>query len=394
MKRDQTEKRKAFLINLLYYAAIVLIVWITFRYVLRWFMPFIIGFTIAAFFNPAIRLLEKRIRIGRKAIASIVVILGYAVLVSLFTLIVLQIVSLLKELFTFLPDYVKNHIIPTLTNLDLSFDSIFTFPPEWSQQLKDIQDSITQSLTSFIGNLSTAGLTLVTNITKGVPGFLVSLVFTILASFFLSFQYDKAKSFILAQLSEKTRILVRAVKQTLSDTVLRYLKGYLKIMLITFVELSIGLTVIGVSNSIAIAAGIAVFDIFPVLGTGGILIPWAGFELLSGNMFRGLGLLIIYGAVTLIRNFIEPKIIGDQLGLNPVISIISIYLGFVWIGVPGMIIMPMAVQIALTLHKRGIIRIYREDTSFADPDKEEKTGKPAKKTKKTGQIKTESDADK
>jgi len=379
------ENRKAFLINLLYYAAIVLIIWVTFKYILRWFMPFIIGFAIAAFFNPAIRVLEKRIRIGRKAIASIVVILGYAVLVTLFTLLVLQIAALLRDLFTFLPDYVKNHIIPLLTSLDFSFDSIFSIPPELSQQLKDIQESITQSLTRFIGTLSSAGLTLVTNITKGVPAFLVSLVFTILASFFLSYQYDKAKSFILAQLSEKTRILVRAVKSTLSDTVLRYLKGYLKIMLITFAELSIGLSIIGVNNSIATALGIAIFDIFPVFGTGGILIPWAVFELLSGNMFQGLGLLVIYGIITVIRNFIEPKIIGDQLGLNPVISIISIYLGFVWIGVPGMIMMPMAVQIAIQLHRKGIVRLYKEDMTYSEPEKSEKSLK-AGKTGRTGKT--------
>jgi predicted PurR-regulated permease PerM len=147
----------------------------------------------------------------------------------------------------------------------------------------------------------------------------------------------------------------------MSDTVLRYLRGYLKIMLVTFVELSIGLTILGVSNSIATAFEIAIFDILPVFGSGGILLPWALFQLLSGNMFVGIGLVILYGAITVIRNFIEPKIIGDQLGLNPVISIISIYLGFVWIGVAGMILMPISVQIAISLHKKGIIRLYKEE---------------------------------
>jgi sporulation integral membrane protein YtvI len=190
---------------------------------------------------------------------------------------------------------------------------------------------------------------------------MVSLIFTILASFFLSIHYDRSKKFIMLQLSEKTRVLVHAIKNTMSDTVLRYLRGYLKIMLDTFVELSIGLTILGVSNSIATAFGIAIFDILPVFGSGGILLPWALFQLLSGNMFVGIGLVILYGAITVIRNFIEPKIIGDQLGLNPVISIISIYLGFVWIGVAGMILMPISVQIAISLHKKGIIRLYKEE---------------------------------
>lgn len=395
MKKDQTESRRAFLIHLLYYAAVVGIIWFCFTYLIGWFMPFIIGFLIAAVFNPAIRVLEQRLKFGRKVAASIVVILGYAVIVVLLTLLSLQIVSALKDLFTFLPDYVQDKIIPSLMSLDLSIDSFEHFPPQWSEQIQAIQDSITSGLTSAISKLSSTGLTIVTNFTKGVPGFLISLVFTILASFFLSFQYDKTKRFIRLQLPEKMLVLVREVKETFSDTILRYLRGYLKIMLVTFVELSIGLTILGIPNSIAIAFGIAIFDIFPVFGTGGILIPWVLIELLSGDPFRSLGLLITYGVVTVIRNFIEPKIIGDQLGLNPVISLISIYLGFVWIGVGGMIIMPICVQIAISLHRKGILHLYKEEpkpivaggpadkSTKADKEKADKERADKEKTDKT-----------
>ena len=366
MKKEQIESRKAFIINTLFFALVIAIIWIGFKYVLSWFMPFIIGFAIAALFNPAIRLLEKRIRIGRKAVASIVVILGYAVLVTILTLLTLQVVSLLKHLFTAMPDYVNQKILPSLMSLDFSLDSLVNVPPEWHEQIKAIQQSLTEGLTKSISSLSAGGLTLVTNITKGVPTFLVTFVFTILASFFLSFQYDKSKRFIALQLPEKVRILAREVKSAFSETILRYMRGYLKIMLITFVELSIGLTIIGVKNSVAVALGIALFDIFPVFGTGGIVIPWALIELLGGNLSTGMGLLIIYGIITVIRNFIEPKIIGDQLGLNPVISLISIYLGFVWIGVAGMILMPISVQIAISLHRKGIIKLYKEEPISAD----------------------------
>ncbi|MGI6577801.1 MAG: sporulation integral membrane protein YtvI [Eubacteriales bacterium] len=362
MKKDQTERRKAFIINLLYYVAIVAIIYVCFKYLLSWLTPFIIGFVIAAIFNPAIKLLEKRLRIGRKAIASIVVVLGYAVLVSLLALILIQVITVLKRLFTHLPGYFENQILPSLMQLDFRLDSVISLPPEWQEQVRSIQESITSGLMDSIGKLSSTGLSLVTNITKGIPAFLVSMVFTILASFFFSYQYDKTKRFILLQLPERARILVHAIKSTLSDTILRYLRGYVKIMLITFVELSIGLSILGVHNAIPVAFGISLFDVLPVLGTGGIVIPWAVFSLLSDNIFLGIGLLVLYAAVTIIRNFIEPKIIGDQLGLNPIVSIISIYLGFVWIGVGGMILMPITVQILTTLHQKGIIRLYNEDT--------------------------------
>ena len=103
MKDDRTERRKAFIINLMFFAAIVIIIYICFKYLLTWLAPFIIGFIIAAVFNPAIRVLEKRLRIGRKAIASIVVVLGYAVIVSLLALLLIQVITILKRLFTQLP---------------------------------------------------------------------------------------------------------------------------------------------------------------------------------------------------------------------------------------------------------------------------------------------------
>jgi len=401
MKKDQTESRKAFIINLLFYAAIIAIIYICFKYLLSWLTPFIIGFVIAAIFNPAIRILEKRLRIGRKAVASIVVVLGYAVIVSLLALILIQVITVLKRLFTQLPQYFESQILPSLMQMDFRLESVISLPPEWQEQVRSIQESITSGLMDSIGRLSSSGLSLLTNITKGVPGFLVSMVFTILSSFFFSFQYDKTKRFILLQLPDKAKVLVHAVKSTLSDTILRYLRGYVKIMLITFVELSVGLSILGVNKAIPIAFGIAIFDILPVFGTGGIVIPWAVFSLLTRNYFLGIGLLILYAVVTIIRNFIEPKIIGDQLGLNPIVSIISIYLGFVWIGVGGMILMPITVQILNSLHQKGIIRLYREEAksisdtpvSTSTPVKAEEPSFPPQPESKTN-ISADEKADK
>ena len=147
-------------------------------------------------------------------------------------------------------------------------------------------------------------------------------------------------------------------------------------MLITFVELSIGLSVLGVRNAIPIAFGISMFDILPVLGTGGIVLPLAVFSLLTKNYFLGIGLLVLYAAVTIIRNFIEPKIIGDQLGLNPIVTIISIYLGFVWIGVGGMILMPITVQILLTLHRKGVIASTEDTVNMSGTPEISPSGKP------------------
>ena len=109
-----------------------------------------------------------------------------------------------------------------------------------------------------------------------------------------------------------------------------------------------------------LAALIALFDALPLLGTGGIMIPWVIIELLGQNYSLALGLAILYAVVTVIRNLIEPKVVGDQLGLNPVVSLVAIYLGYRVLGVIGMVLFPILVQLLILLHKHGMIRLYRE----------------------------------
>jgi len=142
------------------------------------------------------------------------------------------------------------------------------------------------------------------------------------------------------------------------------------------VELFLGLLVLGESNAIAIALGIALFDALPFFGTGAIMVPWAALELLQGNYPLGVGLAILYAIVTLIRNIIEPKIISDKLGLNPIVSLVAIYLGFRTMGVLGMIFMPILVQILFALHQEGSFPLFHPffppaDGKAADPPEQE-----------------------
>lgn len=360
MNREQTERRKAFIINLLYYIALIGVIWVVFKYVISWFLPFIIGFGIATLFEPATKTLVKRIKIGHKTVTVIVLLLGYAVLISLLTLLMIQIIAMLRNLFTLLPTYFNEQVLNRLTNFNFAPELWFDLPPAWTEQIEAVKSSLSQGLQTMISRLSSTGLELATNVTKGVPGFLVGLVFTVLSSFFISFQYDRVRQFLSCQLPEPIVTLIREIREILNDTVGRYLRGYFKIMSVTFIELSIAFTILGVDRSILVALGVSLFDILPVFGTGGIVVPWIIVELLTGDVYQALGLLITYGIVTVVRNFIEPKIIGDQLGLNPVVSVASIYLGYRLFGVFGMILMPIAVQIVISLHKKGICKIYQD----------------------------------
>jgi len=129
-------------------------------------------------------------------------------------------------------------------------------------------------------------------------------------------------------------------------------------MLLTFFELTIGLHILGIENALVIAFLIAIFDVLPVLGTGGIMLPWILISFLNNQVKTGVGLLILYLVITVIRNIIEPKIVGKQIGLHPLLMLMCMYLGARLFGFLGIFILPILILIVQNLNDTGIIHIY------------------------------------
>ena len=130
-------------------------------------------------------------------------------------------------------------------------------------------------------------------------------------------------------------------------------------MTITFCELTVALWLLGAENFVVIALIIAAFDIIPVCGSGGVLIPWAVFSLVQGRFAFGAGMLIVYIIITVIRQIIEPKIVGDQVGLPPVITLMAMFLGVRFMGVFGLFAFPVALVILKNLNDNGYIRLFK-----------------------------------
>lgn len=149
------------------------------------------------------------------------------------------------------------------------------------------------------------------------------------------------------------------IKEYVVGTLFVCIRSYALIMSITFLELSIGLTVVGVENSIFIAFLIAIFDILPVLGTGGVMIPWIVLEALKMNFSMALALLLVYLFVTVVRNIIEPKIVGAQIGLHPVVTLSSMFVGAQLFGVLGLFGFPICLSLLRYLNENGVIRLFR-----------------------------------
>ena len=137
-----------------------------------------------------------------------------------------------------------------------------------------------------------------------------------------------------------------------------YIRSYSLLFLLTFTELTIGFLIFQIPHSLLVAVLIAIFDILPVLGTGGVLIPWAVILAVIGNYPLAAGILILYVIITVVRNSVEPRIVGKQIGLHPLLTLIAMFTGVSLAGLPGLILLPMAVMIFVNMEKNGAIHIF------------------------------------
>lgn len=361
MQNERLEKRKEFIINTLFFGVLAVLVFLCFKYAFKWLMPFIVGFLIAASVNAPVKRICKATKLNRKFCAIVFLLIEYALIVLVIWVLGAKIVDSLKDLFSNLPTYYDESIAPFLSNFYIWIsDMTKRISPDTLDQIYLMFESTMDSLRGFILNLSATMGKGLASFTTRLPLYLISFVFTILASIFTSIDYSNIMTFLKNQLPPRLAIFLGDAKSHLGKTILSYLRAYLIIWIITFAELSIGLSILKVNSAIGLAALIAIADILPVIGTGGALIPWAIFSLFTQNYFLGIGLIILYVVILVVRNFAEPKIVGDQLGLNPLVTLIAIYLGYLWMGVGGMILLPITATILIGLHKTGKIKLWKE----------------------------------
>jgi sporulation integral membrane protein YtvI len=211
-------------------------------------------------------------------------------------------------------------------------------------------------VTDLFANVATSAATAVTT---SLPMLLVSFIIWVVASIFLTIDYQKVITFIMRQVPERHAETVELTRSLCTNTIFRLLRAYLLLMFITFIELSISFSILGVSYALLIAALVALVDILPVLGTGTILIPWAFIALIMGDFKLFIGLGITYIIITILRNILEPRVVSQQIGLNPLVTLFFMFLGLRAIGIFGMLLFPVIVMVLIQLQESGKIKIWK-----------------------------------
>ena len=354
------EKKKQFLVKLTYFAVVVAIIYLVYKYLIVWTLPFIIGFIIAFCLKPITTFLTRITKMKAKGIAYAVLAIFYALIGVLIWLLSIVLIKSVYQFVTDIPSMYNDTISPALLSINTWIsDTLSHLSPDAASAASSILSGVVSEFATFIKGLSGDIISSLTVQIAAFPVALITIIFTILCSVFISADYSSVVNFILRQFSEPTQRAILDTKNFLTGNFFKVIRAYFIIMLITFAELSIGFLILGIDKAVVIAAIIAVLDILPAIGTGGIVIPWAVFSFVTGNPFLGVGLLIIYIIVLIVRNIVEPKIVGQQIGLHPLVTITAMYAGLKMFGFIGFIGAPITILILKYLNDNGKIHLFK-----------------------------------
>ena len=315
---------------------------------LRLFMPFVVGWIIAMIANPLVRLFEQKVRIRRKAGSAIVIIavlagvilIGYFLISKLTT----EAVGFISSLPALWQDVEKelDEVMGSLT------DFYDRFPKALKDSLTQIGDNLGGYISGALNSLSEPTVTAVGNIARNIPSVIVSTIMCLLSSYFFVAERENVYAFFHRHVPEEIRKKFRIMSSGLTGAVGGYFVAQFRIEIVIYFLLFIGLLILQVEYSFLIAFLIAVLDFLPVFGAGAVLWPWALMEVLAGNYRMALGLMIIWGVTQLLRQIIQPKFVGDSIGVPAIPTLFLLFIGYRIGSVAGMI---LAVPVGIVIQK-------------------------------------------
>lgn len=376
---SKTSRRVRFIVLVGYFAVILALIYVVVKYALGLVFPFVVAFAVAlALQGPAFRL--ERATGGKLKKKSAALIL-LAVLIVLLGVIIsfagVGIVAYVKDFVSYLRRQVAS------TDLGQIKATLLHYADSLNGGLKSVAVKAVNSAYNYLSDSAKVTKLLsgaaggAWSFAKNLPSGLLAVVISIIACFFATASWDRIKAFFFAQLGPRHQELARGTKVAFRDSIGNLALAYVKIIGVTFVEVLVGfyiLKLIGVYTGgfiPLIAIIIAVVDILPVLGTGTIMVPWAGYNLIVGNYGFAIGQVILYLVICVVRQFIEPKLVGSSIGLNPLVTLMAMYVGLKIFGAVGMFLLPVSIIVLKALQDTGKIHIW---TSLEPEQKEDKPG--------------------
>lgn len=346
------QKNKQAIYKLIFLILVIFGMYLFFRYMFSYVAPFVFGWILSSLIEPMVRWFHKKLKLSR-GISSILSIIIMLILIgTISTGIIMRFSQQAQAFAKELPKYYYS-FTNTIENLRGKTESLIFGLPINVQYF--LMDNVDEFIKGFSNKLAPG-------VGKGSIGFVAALpdalffgIVTLISTFFMSKDKKRMRAFIERQMPKSWVIKIDIIRRDLFGALLGYIRTQLILMIFTSTICMIGLRILKFEYSLVIGIIIGIVDAFPVLGSGTILIPWAIYNGINGNLYEAVGLLIIYGVVILFRQTLEPKVLGSQIGIYPLTTLVAMYVGIKLFGFLGIIIGPIFVIFLKTMQKIGII---------------------------------------
>lgn len=315
--------------------------------------PLLLAFVIALLLEPLVQIICEKARLKR-LFSSILICTAFTILFLVLSYFAIAKVSKeVSELITTLSASIGNNssgwqdIVARITGLFSRIDPAF-------------EDNIEQTaitISSSLQRLLVAAANSTINLAKALPGLIVDVVIFFIALYLFSIRLSALKPLLLNFFDPKSHDDINLVLTKLSQALFGFIRVQIVIFISVFLIIYAGFLILGIKYAAALAVFVAIVDILPILGVGSVLIPMSVYMFITGSIYLGIGLLILYVVTIALRHIITTKVMADNVGVGALSALISLYLGFQIAGLPGMFMGPVIVLLFQTLIKVGLIKI-------------------------------------
>lgn len=348
----KTETYRDKLLKLCWWLGLGLVGYLFFAYALPVLLPFMAAFLLAAALKTPAEALSKALRLPRRMVSTVLVTVVFVLLACLLLLCGSKLVDFAH---TAVARY-NGRIVPAMEEIIAALSRFLEeLDPGLVSLLKESSGNLIRALGDKVAALSGA---LLSGLVTDLPPVLLKVLFAIIATYFMALDYGEIRLGIQRRMKPEQYGKLSAALAYFYRTIGTYLRSYGLIFLLTFGELSLGLFLVGVDNSLLIALLIALFDILPVVGSGMVMLPWALVTLLRGHTAMGIGLMAVYLVVVIARQFQEPAIVGERVGLHPLVTLMAMFVGFSLFGGLGLWGLPLLCALLQALDADGVMPLF------------------------------------
>lgn len=320
----------------------------------KFFAPLIVAWIIAMIANPLVHFLEERIKIMRKHGSAIVIVLVIVAISGLLYAATAALFSQISSMLGTLPGIYEN-VLDNLQQFALSLHEKYDIiPANIKNFFAGNESKINEYILAALNSLSTSPVSAVGSVASSIVDIFIISILTLMIAYFFTAWSDKIKTFVKKCMPGSIGESIDIIKNTVFIAIGGYLKACFQIMIVMFIILLVFFAAMGVDYAMPVALITAILDFLPFIGTGTVLMPWAVYSVITGGYLKALALIMAYLVTMIVRRLLEPKLVGDSIGMSPFLTLISMFIGYRLTGMIGLIIGIPAGMVIKEFYEKGL----------------------------------------